>query len=83
VGFHQLRHTYASHAVMNGMPLPVLAHNLGHATTMMIQRHYGHLAKSYIDEMIRQHAPVFGVPVVTNLIPLRVEQKAQSSTSSK
>jgi integrase len=33
VGFHQLRHTSASLAVMNGMPLMVVAKNLGHRDT--------------------------------------------------
>jgi integrase len=39
VGFHQLRHSYASHAVMNGMPLPVVARTLGHASIAMVERH--------------------------------------------
>lgn len=30
INFHGLRHTWASHAVMNGMPLLVVAKNLGH-----------------------------------------------------
>jgi integrase len=59
VGFHALRHTYASHAVMRGMPLMVLARNLGHASTVMIERHYGHLSESYVDEIIKQTAPRF------------------------
>jgi hypothetical protein len=29
--FHCLRHTWASHAAMNGIPLMVVAKNLGHA----------------------------------------------------
>jgi integrase len=60
VGFHQLRHTWASHAVMEGMPLPVIAKNLGHADTRMVEKHYGHLAPSYVVEQVRKHAPRFG-----------------------
>jgi integrase len=60
VGFHQLRHTWASHAVMGGMPLPVVAKNLGHSDTRMVERHYGHLAPSYVAETVRKHAPRFG-----------------------
>ena len=60
VGFHQLRHTWASHAVMGGMPLPVVAKNLGHVDTRMVERHYGHLAPSYVAESVRKHAPRFG-----------------------
>src|SRR5262249_4581346 len=35
VGIHQLRHTWASHSVMNGVPLLVVARNLGHTDTRM------------------------------------------------
>jgi integrase len=59
--FHCLRHTYASHAVMNGAPLHVVAKNLGHADTRMVERHYGHLAPSYIADAIRAAAPKFGI----------------------
>lgn len=61
IGFHGLRHTYASLAVMNGAPLQVVAHNLGHSTTRMVEKHYGHLAPSYIAETIRKTAPRFGL----------------------
>ena len=60
VGFHQLRHTWASHAVMAGMPLMIVARNLGHADTRMVEKHYGHLAPSYIVDQIREKAPRFG-----------------------
>jgi integrase len=60
IGFHGLRHTWASLAVMAGMPLMVVARNLGHADTRMVERHYGHLAPSYIADAIRKSAPRFG-----------------------
>src|SRR5262249_33157608 len=59
--FHVLRHTWASLAVMNGAPLMVVARNLGHADTRMVERHYGHLAPSYIADAIRATAPKFGI----------------------
>ncbi|MEL6281007.1 MAG: tyrosine-type recombinase/integrase, partial [Pseudomonadota bacterium] len=43
VGFHVLRHTYASRAVMRGAPLPVVAAQLGHSDTRMVEKHYAHL----------------------------------------
>ena len=61
ITFHGLRHTWASLSVMGGMPLIVVAKNLGHADTRMVEKHYGHLAPSYIADAIRQHAPRFGV----------------------
>jgi len=60
IGFHQLRHTWASLAVMNDMPMLVVARNLGHADTRMVERHYGHLAPSFVDDAIRAGAPQFG-----------------------
>ena len=70
IGFHGLRHTWASLAVMAGMPLMVVAQNLGHASTKMVEKHYGHLSKSYITEAIRDYAPKFGI-AKSNLTALR------------
>lgn len=66
ISFHGLRHTYASHAVMNGVPLLIVARNLGHSDTRMVEKHYGHLASSFITEAIRKGAPVFGFAPDTN-----------------
>ena len=38
----------------------VVAKNLGHASTAMVEAHYGHLATSYVSQAIRKHAPKFG-----------------------
>jgi integrase len=57
--FHTARHTFASHAIMNGTPLLVVARALGHADTRMVERVYGHLAPSYVAEAIRAGAPKF------------------------
>jgi integrase len=61
VSFHVLRHTWASLAIMAGAPLMVVARNLGHADTRMVERHYGHMAPSYVAEAIRAAAPIFGI----------------------
>jgi integrase len=61
VNFHCTRHTWASHAIMNGVPLFVVAKNLGHSDTRMVEKHYGHLAPSYIADAIRAGAPRFGM----------------------
>src|SRR5262249_30811613 len=60
ISFHGLRHTWASLSVMGGMPLMVVARNLGHIDTRMVEKHYGHLAPSYVAETVRKHAPSFG-----------------------
>ena len=59
INFHGLRHTWASHAVMNGVPLMVVAKNMGHVDTKMVEAHYGHLAPSFIADAIRAGAPKF------------------------
>lgn len=59
--FHILRHTHASHLAMNGTPLYVIAHQLGHADTRMAEKHYAHLAPSYVAETIRRGFPRIGM----------------------
>jgi integrase len=75
VGFHQLRHTWASLAVMAGMPLMVVAENLGHTDTRICELHYAHLTASYKDKMIDQFAPTFGISVETNVVPMGAKVK--------
>jgi integrase len=67
ISFHGLRHTYASLSVMNGVPLMVLARNLGHTTTRMVEKHYGHLSDDYVAAEIRRGAPVFGSEPTLNV----------------
>ena len=45
---HDLRHTHASHAVMNGVPVPGVSHLLGHSNTRMSLR-YAHLGDRDIE----------------------------------
>lgn len=53
ISFHILRHTYASRLAMRGVPLNVIASQLGHSDTRMTEKHYAHLAPSYVGETIR------------------------------
>lgn len=68
--FHELRHTWASLAIMAGAPLMVVAQNLGHRDTRMVELHYGHLAASFVRETIKATAPTFGFQVNTNVVGL-------------
>lgn len=61
LNFHALRHTWASLSIMAGMPLMVVAKNLGHTDTRMVQEHYGHLSPDYVANEIRAKAPRFGL----------------------
>jgi integrase len=69
ISFHGLRHSYASLAVMAGMPLPVLAQNLGHRDTRMVEHFYGHLNPNYVADAVRASAPRFGLEP-SNVTPL-------------
>ena len=44
--FHDLRHTFASHYVMNGSDLLTLKEILGHSSLKMVER-YTHLAAAH------------------------------------
>ncbi len=48
VRLHDLRHTHASHAVMSGVPVPVVSRLLGHSNTRMTLR-YAHLGDRDIE----------------------------------
>jgi integrase len=59
--FHVLRHTHASHLAMAGTPMGVIAVQLGHVDTRMVEKHYAHLAPSYVADTIRAKLPALGV----------------------
>lgn len=43
VRVHDLRHTYASHLIADGVPLPVVAKQLGHASPAITMQVYAHM----------------------------------------
>jgi integrase len=69
--FHVLRHTYASSLAMKGVPMGVIAAQLGHSDTRMTERHYAHLAPSYIAETVRAALPGLGIIGETNVVTLQ------------
>jgi integrase len=71
ISFHGLRHSYASLAAMNGVPLPVLAANLGHTSTRMCEAFYSHLSPSFARDAIRAGAPRFGIATTSTVTPMR------------
>ena len=70
VNFHGLRHTYASRLAMRGVPLAVIAAQLGHADTRMVEKHYGHLAPSYVADTVRAAFGTLGIIEPSNVVPL-------------
>jgi hypothetical protein len=44
---------------MEGVPLHVIAHAMGHRDNRMTERHYAHLAPGYVADTIRENLPSF------------------------
>jgi integrase len=70
ISFHVLRHTHGSALAMKGVPMGVIAEQLGHADTRMTEKHYAHLAPSYVADTIRAHFPVLGIGGDESVMPL-------------
>jgi integrase len=74
IGFHVLRHTHGSTLAMKGVPMGVIAAQLGHADTRITERHYAHLAPNYVTDTIRGAFPDLGVVGESNVVPLAQPQ---------
>jgi site-specific recombinase XerD len=70
ISFHILRHTYASRLVMRGVPMAVVAQQIGDSEAITA-KHYAHLAPSYVGDMVRQALSPTGAVVESNVAPLR------------
>src|SRR5262249_39972115 len=70
VSFHGLRHTHGSTLAMRGVPMGVIAEQLGHSDTRMTEKHYAHLAPSYVAATIRAHFPTLGIGDDETVVPL-------------
>ena len=75
LGFHQLRHSYASALVNAGVPLAFVAQQLGHSDTRMVEKHYGHLAPSALKDAIRKLAPRLGIHEPRNVEGLKIQTR--------
>jgi integrase len=71
ISFHILRHTHGSTLAMRGVPMGVIAEQLGHADTRMTEKHYAHLAPSYVADTIRAHFPTLGITAKTTITPIK------------
>jgi len=73
--FHVLRHTHGSTLAMRGVPMGVIAEQLGHADTRMTEKHYAHLAPSYVADTIRARFPTLGIEGDTNVTALKPKKR--------
>jgi integrase len=75
ISFHILRHTHGSRLAMRGVPMAVIAAQLGHASVKVTERHYAHLAPSYIADTIRNAFGALGLGPQSNVVLLEHTQK--------
>jgi integrase len=75
--FHILRHSYASALAMRGVPMGVIAAQLGHADTRMTEKHYAHLAPSYVADTIRANFPTLEIAGDTTVTPIQRKRGAR------
>jgi integrase len=79
--FHDLRHTFASHLVMNGVDLKTIQELLGHSTIIMTMR-YSHLAKSHRTEAIKTLDSVFPTDTKTDTMKSLAEGACVTPSAS-
>ena len=71
VSFHELRHTYASRLAMRGVPMGVIAAQLGHSDTRMTEKHYAHLSPNFVAETVRRAFGELGISPASSVAPIR------------
>ena len=70
ISFHVLRHTHGSTLAMRGVPMGVIAEQLGHADTRMTEKHYAHLAPATLptrSARISRRSALLVTAIVTQL----------------
>ena len=60
VRYQDLRHTLGTLLAMNGTAMPLIARQLGHASTRITEKHYAHFDPAYVATTIRANKPSFG-----------------------
>jgi integrase len=68
--FHALRHSYASRLAMKGVPLAVIAAQLGHSDSRMVEKHYGHLSGGYVADTVRAAFGSLGIVEPSNVVSI-------------
>jgi integrase len=60
LGAHTLRHTYATVALLKGVPLHVVSRNLGHSSIAITADIYGHLTDAAMQEAAQMVSDAYG-----------------------
>lgn len=71
IGFHELRHTYASLLAQAGADLLTISKLLGHSDTRVTSRHYAHLCDKALALIVQEKLPYFGYSADDKVVCLR------------
>ena len=71
IGFHELRHTYASLLAQAGADLLTISKLLGHADTRITSRHYAHLCDKTLTNAVKTLLPEFGITQISKIASIR------------
>ena len=71
VSFHVLRHSHASRLAMRGVPMQVIAAQLGHSSVKITEQHYAHLSPGYVSDTIRAAFGSLGMVNESNVAPIK------------
>jgi integrase len=80
ISFNILRHTHGSALAMKGVPMPVIARQLGHADTRMTEKHYAHLSGDYVADTIRAHFPTLGIGAGATVARMKPKMRGNMAT---
>jgi integrase len=72
IGFHELRHTYASFLANAGADLLTISKLLGHADTRITSRHYAHLCDKTLKNAVIRFLPNLGEQPNSNVKPIKI-----------
>jgi integrase-like protein len=78
-----LQHTYGSTLAMRGVPMGVIAEQLGHADTRMTEKHYAHLAPSYVADTIRAHFPTLGIGGDDSVVSMKPKRQSHERAAPR
>jgi hypothetical protein len=56
---------------MKGVPMGVIAAQLGHSDARMTEKHYAHLAPSYVADVVRAALPTMEIVEQANVVALQ------------